>query len=119
MNRRSQHAPGTHVLAADRKQEMMQGYHISRPIGTDLDAMLAPLDDVCRGTALLDRDDSAVAYELALLSAELIGHGSHGYLVACLADRGIDPGTARTIARAFSGAIERVAGWTEQTRRME
>ncbi len=81
-------------------------------IGTDLDAMLAPLDDLCRDAPPRPADQ-ALAYELALLAAEQIGHASYGYLIACLSERGVTPGDAKTIARAFSSAIERVAGWVE------
>ena len=82
-------------------------------IGTDLDMLLAPLDDICRDTPPLPAARSGAAYALALLAAELIGSAPHGYLIACLAERGIAPGDATTIARAFSSAIERVAGWVE------
>jgi hypothetical protein len=82
-------------------------------IGTDLDMALAPLDDICRDAPPLSDANRPAAYELALLSAELIGHASYGYLIAVLAERGIDPGTAKTIAPAFSSAITRVAGWVE------
>jgi hypothetical protein len=85
--------------------------------GTILDAVLAPLDDVCRDMPPTRAPHSGTAYELALLAAELIGSAPHGYLVACLAERGISPGDATTIARAFSSAIERVAGWVEQSTR--
>jgi len=88
-------------------------------IGTDLDLTLAPLDDLCRDAPPPSVASRQVAYELALLSAELIGHASYGYLIAVLAERGIDPGTAKTIARAFASAVQRVAGWVEQSGRME
>jgi len=84
-------------------------------IGTDLDQALAPLDDLCRDAPPLPATSHEIAYMLALLSAELLGPGYYGWLIACLAERGIDPGTAKTIARAFGGAIERVAGWVEAT----
>ena len=81
-------------------------------VGTDLDMALAALDDICRDAPPAANSDAA--YELGLLAAELIGGRAHyGYLIACLAERGFDAGTAKTIARAFSSAIGRVASWVE------
>ena len=85
-------------------------------IGTDLGLALAPLDEICRDAPPLSNANRQAAYELALLSAELLGHASYGWLIACLAERGIDPGQAKTIARAFASAIARVAGWVESNK---
>lgn len=82
-------------------------------IGTDLDMALAPLDDLCRDAPPLPTEQREIAMLLALLSAELLGHASYDWLIAALAERGIAPGTAQTIARAFASAFERVAGWVE------
>lgn len=84
-------------------------------IGTPLDTILAPLDDLCRDAPPRPAD-RMLAYELALLSAELIGTASYGYLIAVLAEKGVSPGDAKTIARAFSSAVERVAAWVEAHR---
>lgn len=83
-------------------------------IGTPLDAVLAPLDEVCRDAPPLAQRQ--LAYELALLSAELIGQASYGYLIACLMERGVNPGDAKTIARAVSSMMQRLAAWMETNR---
>jgi len=83
-------------------------------LDTDLDRLLAPLDDVarCEPPQPPTRAGRERAYALALLSAELNGHAGVDYLIDYLDGLGVEPGDAKTIARALSSAVERIAMWT-------
>lgn len=101
---------------------MQRPYSTTQPPARQpLDALLAPLDDIGRteepapSSARLRR---ARAYGLTLLAAELIEpRADPSYLYDYLTEMGIGLGDAQTIARAFSLAIERVAGWVESGQR--
>lgn len=85
-------------------------------ITTDLDALLAPLDDVARIPTLgeptaYQRDR---AYTLALLAAELTVNPPSLYLLEMIGHYGIDPDAALTIGRALAGATLRISEWIEQ-----
>lgn len=79
-------------------------------LGTSLDELLSPLDDLARGPrrtptpAEIDQ-----VYILALIAAELTANGASPWLLTIARDAGIEPEDALTIARAFSSAIVRVA----------
>jgi hypothetical protein len=84
-------------------------------IGADLDALLAPLDDIARlpvtgepSTAQTER-----AYALALLAAELTINPPSLYLLEVLDHYGVAPDDALTIGRALSGVALRVSGWMD------
>lgn len=84
-------------------------------VGTPIDVLVAPLDELWRDAPSLVGVQHAQAYALAMLAAELIStdrmrRAAPGYLLEYLEAVGIEPGTAQTIARALGSAVVRVTG---------
>lgn len=80
-------------------------------IGTDLDALLAPLDDAGRVATLGEptRADYNRAYALGMLGADMTEHLPSPALLEICREYGVSELDAITIGRAFSGALLRVA----------
>lgn len=79
-------------------------------LGTALDELLAPLDELARLPPRTPTPREAErAYALALITAELCIHGANPYLLDVARELGVEMEDALTIARAFSSAIVRVA----------
>lgn len=85
-------------------------------VGTDLDAVLAPLDGLARTPRPRAPTPIEVdrAYILALIVAELTANGASPWLITIAREVGIEPEDALTIGRAFSSAIVRVAQTLQQ-----
>lgn len=81
-------------------------------IGTSLDRLLAPLDDVAReaATRLPTEAEGERAYCLGLLATELTIHASPSpYFYEIARSYGVDMADAQTIGRAVSGLLVRLA----------
>lgn len=81
-------------------------------IGTELDMLLAPLDDVAPGLPLGEPTEATAerAYALLLLACELSVHAhASPYFSQICRGYGVAEGDALTIARAFSSAAIRVS----------
>ena len=78
-------------------------------IGTDLDALLAPLDDVCRVGELPSAADAERAYCPGMLAADLTAHAPSPYLLAICQHLGMEMDDALTIGRAVASVLVRIA----------
>ena len=80
-------------------------------IGTDLDALLAPLDDVAPGLPIGEPRDATVqaAYALGMLGADLTAHPPNRHLLEICRMAGVEEGAALTIGRAVASMLVRLA----------
>jgi len=78
-------------------------------IGTDLNALLAPLDDVARGTSLPTPRDAERAYLIGMLAADLTAHALNFHLLQLCTHVGWSEDEAQTIGRAVASLLVRIA----------
>ena len=78
-------------------------------IGSDLDRLLAPLDELYLTSELPTRQEAERAYALGMLAADLTAHAPSCHLLAVCAHLGWEVDEALTIGRALASLITRLA----------
>lgn len=78
-------------------------------IGTTLDQLLAPLDDLYLVTEFPTQAENDRAYIVGMLAADLTQHAPSSHLLAICRHVGWDEGDALTIGRALASLIVRLA----------
>ena len=79
------------------------------PIGSDLDRLLAPLDDLYPTADLPSAADTDRAYALGILAADLTAHPPSCHLLAVCQHLGWEMDEALTIGRALASLIVRIS----------